>query len=246
MLLTLTSTLPKSRYLSASAIPKELKLILIFLKGLSDFTNCITSPFNPECKLTVLEFLSPFNKSPVTPDLSKADVITVFTVDGIVISPVNEESFIKARWPINSNPSFNSTLLKLLFAAKAILSIFLTVEGSLIVVNRLAVKAPCPIVSTPSGITTEVSFFFPKACLPIVITDFLFIFSGITTSVAVPLYFLIVPVLASKSKSLSAATSCFCGTPLAYMFTGANPITIAKISIHEIIRFLFIFPPFDI
>ena len=240
MLLTLALTLPKSRYLSDSPVPKELKLILIFLKGLSDFTYSIFSPFNPECKLTALEFLSPFNKIPVTPVLLKADVITVFTVDGIVISPANEVSEKNACWPIYSKPSFNSTLLKFLFAPKANLSICFTVEGSLIVVSELAEKAPWSIVSTPSGITTEVSPFLPKAPLPIVVTVFPLIFSGITTSVAVPLYFLIVPLLTSKSKTLSAVTSFFCGTSLAYMFTGANPITIAKISIHEIILFLFI------
>ena len=244
MLLALASTLPKSIYLSDSPVPKELKLILIFLKGLPDFTYSIFSPFNPECKLIALESLLPFNKRPVTPDLLNAEVITVFTVDGIVISPVNEVSFIKACWPIYSKPSFNSTLLKFLFAPKANLSICFTVEGSLIVVSELAEKAPWSIVLTPSGITTDVSFFLPKAPLPIVVTAFPLIFSGITTSVSVPLYFLIVPLLASKSKSFSRVASCFCGTSLAYMFTGAYPITIANINSHEIILLFFILSSF--
>lgn len=112
---------------------------------------------------------------------------------------------------------------------KALGPIDVTLSGMFKVTNSFFIKLPIPIVVIPSGIVidfkafpkkatssisfidfgsfTEVNFLFAKALLPIDVTFCPLIVSGITISVSVPIYLVILP--SENSKSLSSLISPF-------------------------------------
>ena len=68
-------------------------------------------------------------------------------------------------------------------------------------------KALAPISVTLAGMVTLVMLRPKKASVPIVVTVTPLILEGMTTTVSVPLYFVIVPVVRLKSNVLVAAAT---------------------------------------
>ena len=175
-----TSIVPKLR-VTGSSVLKAFALIKI---GLSSGISTLFCS-EPKVPLRIVNLVLPgailsftLCEPNLVPEPSpKVNLSNNSKLDPKVSSPSSALSPIKILWPIVFNESGKLIVLSFVFP----------------------IKACSAIVSKPSGRTILVKFFFPAiAPLPICFTATPLISFGTTTSSAVPLYFLIVPLLASK------------------------------------------------